>query len=74
MEMTLHVDLSAKKIAELVDQLPAREFVKMKGLIETKARARFRAATASARREFRRSGLTRKDVESALAEVRGKAT
>lgn len=73
MKMNLTIDLNAEKIAELTDQLPQKEFSRVKKLIEEKARFRFRTTMIDAQKEFRRSKLTRKDAENALAEVRGKA-
>lgn len=72
MKMNLTIDLNAEKIAELTDQLPQKEFSRVKKLIEKKARLRFRTTMIDAQKEFRRSKLTRKDAENALAEVRGK--
>ena len=73
MKVNLTVDLNAEKIAALTDQLPQKEFSRVKRLIEDKARDRFRGAMENARKEFRKSKLTRKDAENALADVRGKA-
>lgn len=73
MKLSLTVDLNAEKIAELTDQLPQKEFSRVKRLIEDKARDRFRGVMENARKEVRRSKLTRKDADNALAEVRGKA-
>ncbi|MBN1578251.1 MAG: hypothetical protein JW913_16950 [Chitinispirillaceae bacterium] len=73
MKMNLTVDLNAEKIIELLDQLPQKEFSRMKKIIDDKARLRFHDALSEARREFRRLKLTRKDAEKALADARGKA-
>jgi N-methylhydantoinase A/oxoprolinase/acetone carboxylase beta subunit len=73
MKMNLTVDLNAEKIAELTDQLPQKEFSRVKKLIEEKARLRFRSTMISARKEFQHSKMTPKDAEHALAEARGKA-
>lgn len=66
------VDLDAEKIAGFTDQLPQKEFSRVKILIEEKARLRFKHAMSNARKEFRRLRLTSKDATSALAETRGK--
>jgi hypothetical protein len=73
MKMNLTVDLNAEKIAALTDQLPQKEFSRVKKLIEEKARLRFRSTMVSARKEFQYSKMTPKDAEHALAEARGKA-
>lgn len=72
MKMNLAIDLSAENIVELTDQLTSKEFSRVKKLIEEKVRLRFRNAMVDARNEFRRSKLTRKDAETAMAEARGK--
>jgi hypothetical protein len=73
MKLNVTIDLNTEKIAGLTDQLPQKEFSRVKRLIEDKARERFRGVMENARKEFRRSKLTRKDATSALVEVRGKA-
>jgi hypothetical protein len=70
MKINLTVDLSAQSIADLADQLPQAEFSRAKKLIDAQARLRFGQAVSAARREYKRSGLKRKDVIDALAEVR----
>jgi hypothetical protein len=73
MKLSLTVELNAEKIAELTDQLPQKEFCRVKKLIEGRARERFRRALENARKEFPKTKLTRKDAEKALADIRGKA-
>lgn len=72
MKVQLTVDLNADKIADLTDQLSQKEFSRVKQLIDNKAHERFRSVMENARKEFRKTKLTRKDAEGALAEVRGK--
>jgi len=71
MKVNLTIDMNPEKIADLTDQLPQKEFSRVLKLIDTKSRVRFKHAMLSARKEFKRSGLTRKDVELTLAEIRG---
>ena len=73
MKVNLAFDFNAEKIAALTEQLPPQEFSRTKALIDRQARLRFKGAVREARREFRHSGLKRKDMETILAEVRGKA-
>ena len=72
MEMNLKVNLTPEKIAELTDQLPQKDFSRVRKLIEGRALFRFKQAAHSARQEFQRSGLVRSDVEKILADVRAK--
>ncbi len=65
------VDLNAQKIADLTDQLPQEEFSRAKKLIDEQARFRFKDAVIAARKEYKRSGMKRKDIIDALADVRG---
>jgi hypothetical protein len=73
MKLNLTVDLNANRIAALADQLPQQEFSRVKRLIDEQARSRFQNAMLSARREFRRCKLTRKDALHALSLARGKS-
>ena len=73
MKLSLTVDLNAEKIAELTDQLPQKEFSRVKKLIEDRARSRFRTVMVQAKQEFKRAKLTRSDAQNALAGIRGKA-
>jgi hypothetical protein len=73
MKMNLTVDLNADKIASFTDQLPQKEFSRVKKLIEEKAQFRFKNAMLNARKEFKRLRLTPKDAINSLAETRGKA-
>ena len=72
MKLTVKLDINPGTIAEMADQLPTRDFVRVRKLIETKARMRFKNSMVKARGEFQKSGLKRKDLENVLAEVRGK--
>lgn len=45
---------------------------RVRKLIETKARMRFKNSMLKARGEFQKSGLKRKDLENVMAEVRAK--
>ena len=72
MKMNLTVDLNAEKIVELTDQLSPKEFGRVKRLLEKKARLRFKETIMNARKKFKKSGLTAKDMKESLAEIRGK--
>jgi hypothetical protein len=70
--MNISIDLNAQNIADLADQLPQNEFSRAKRLIDEQARLRFKDAVGAARKEYKRSGLTQKDVMGALADVRSR--
>jgi hypothetical protein len=72
MKLNVKLDINPGIIAEMADQLPTRDFFKVRKMIETKARARFKNSMLKARSEFQKSGLKCKDLETILAEVRGK--
>jgi hypothetical protein len=72
MKLTVKLDINPGTIVEMADQLPTRDFVRVRKLIESKARMRFKNSMLKARGEFQKSGLKRKDLENILAEVRGK--
>lgn len=72
MKLNVKLDINPGTIAEMADQLPTRDFFRVRALIETKARMRFKNSMQKARQDFQKSGFKRKDLEDALAEVRGK--
>lgn len=72
MKLNVKLDINPDAIVEMANQLPSRDFFRVRALIETKARIRFKNSMLKARRDFQKSGLKRKDLEDALAEVRGK--
>jgi hypothetical protein len=72
MKLNVKLEINPGTIVEMADQLPTRDFFRVRKLIETKARMRFKNSMLKARGEFQKSGLKRKDLESLLAEVRGK--
>jgi hypothetical protein len=72
MKLNVKLEINPGTIVEMADQLPTRDFFRVRKLIETKARMRFKNSMLKARGEFQKSGLKRKDLETVLAEVRGK--
>ena len=72
MKLNVKLDIDPGTIAEMADQLPTRDFFRVRALIESKARLRFKNSMLKARGEFQKNGLKRIDLETALAEIRGK--